>query len=34
MAAIDAERFLDNQTQVLAFEAREVPEETNVLAYA
>jgi thioredoxin reductase (NADPH) len=34
MAAIDAERFLDNQTQVPAFQACEVPEESNVLAYA
>src|SRR5260370_37814570 len=34
MAAIDAERFLDNQTQVPAFQACEVPEEANVLAYA
>jgi hypothetical protein len=34
MAAIDSERFLDNQTQVPAFEACEVPEEAKVLAYA
>ncbi len=34
MAAIDAERFLDSQTQVPAFIACEVPEEANVLAYA
>jgi thioredoxin reductase (NADPH) len=34
MAAIDAERFLDSQTQFPVFEACEVPEETNVLAYA
>ncbi len=34
MAAIDAERFLDNQTQVPAFEAYGLPEEASVLAYA
>jgi thioredoxin reductase (NADPH) len=34
MAAIDAERFLDNQTQILAFEEREVAQESDVLAYA
>lgn len=34
MAAIDAERFLDNQTQSHAFEAREVAQESNALAYA
>jgi thioredoxin reductase (NADPH) len=34
MAAIDAERFLDNQTQIHAFEAREVAQESRVLTYA
>ena len=33
MAAIDAERFLDNQTQILAFEACEVTQESDVLAH-
>lgn len=34
MAAIDAERFLDNQTQILAFEIGEVTQESDVLAHA
>ena len=32
MAAIDAERFLDNQTQILAFKIGEVTQESDVLA--
>jgi len=34
MAAIDAERFLESQPQVPAFETCEVSEDANVLAYA
>ena len=34
MAAIDAERFLDSQTEVSAFKASEATEDASVLAYA
>jgi thioredoxin reductase (NADPH) len=34
MAAIDAERFLDNQTQIIAVEIGEVTQESDVLAHA
>ena len=34
MAAIDAERFLDSQTQIHALKACELPHESNALVYA
>ncbi|MBA2704964.1 MAG: hypothetical protein H0U60_14075 [Blastocatellia bacterium] len=34
MAAIDAERFLDSQGHVRAFEAYVVPDDAGVLAYS